>query len=158
MKKTILAAAAIALLAGAPLASTAFGETGDATTHGDRPWMKERAALFDARLTGFKAALKLTPDQEKNWPAFETALRSVAKDRADRFREMRAHADDDNQPTLIDRLNKMSDRLAKRSTEVKLVADAAAPLYASLDDEQKRIFGALLRDLARESRHRRHWR
>jgi ABC-type transporter Mla subunit MlaD len=72
---------------------------------------------------------------------------------------MRAHEDDDKQPTLIDRLNGISDRLAKRSTEIKLVAEAAAPLYASLDDEQKRIFGALLRDLRREGRRgAHHWR
>ena len=159
MKKLILAAAAVALLAGLPLASTAFGENGDPPTQGDHPGLKERAALFDARLVGFQAALKLTADQQKNWPAFETALRSVAKDRADRFREMRAHEDDDNQPTLIDRLNRISDRLAKRSTEIKLVAEAAAPLYSSLDDEQKRIFAALLRDLRREGRDGgHHWR
>ena len=159
MKKIILAAAAVALLAGPPLTSTAFGENDDPPTHGDRPSMTERAALFDARLIGFQAALKLTADQQKNWPAFETALRVGAKDRADRFREMRAHEDDDKQPTLIDRLNGISDRLAKRSTEIKLVAEAATPLYSSLDDEQKRIFAALLRDLRREGRHgAHHWR
>ena len=86
MKKIILAAAAVALLAGPPLTSAAFGENDDPPTHGDRPSMAERDALFDARLIGFQAALKLTADQQKNWPAFETALRIVAKDRADRFR------------------------------------------------------------------------
>jgi hypothetical protein len=159
MKKIILAVAAVALLSGPPLASAAFGENGDPPTHADRPSMTERAALFGARLIGFQAPLKLTADQQKNWPAFETALRSVAKDRADRFRARHAREDDDEQPTLIDRLNGISDRLAKRSTEIKLVAEAAAPLYSSLDDEQKLIFSALLRDLAREGRHgAHHWR
>ena len=159
MKKIILAAAAVALLAGPPLTSAAFGENDDPPTHGDRPSMAERVALFDARLIGFQAALKLTADQQKNWPAFETALRILAKDRADSFRERRAREDDDKQPTLIDRLNGISDRLAKRSTQIKLVAEAAAPLYSSLDDGQKLIFTALLRDLRREGRHgARRWR
>jgi hypothetical protein len=41
----------------------------------------------------------------------------------------------------------MSDRLAKASEEVKKVADAAKPLYDSLDDGQKRHFGPLVRML-----------
>ena len=158
MNRIVLAGAAIALIAGLPLASTAFGDNGDAG-HGDRPWMQERAALFDARLVGFRAGLKLTADQDKNWPAFETALRNVAKDRADRRRQMRSQDDDGERPTPIDRLHGISDRLAKRSTELRLVADAAAPLYGSLDDGQKRIFAALFHDLARESRRgAHHWR
>jgi hypothetical protein len=153
MYKFILAGATIALLAVSPLASTAFSETDDAAAHGDHHWTQERAALLDARLTGFRAGLKLTADQDKNWPAFENALRGVAKSRADRRREMRAHEDNDERPTLIERLHRISDRMAQRSTDVKLVADAAAPLYASLDDGQKRIFDVLFRDLAREARH-----
>jgi hypothetical protein len=152
MYKFILAGATVALLAISPFASTAFSETGDAAQQGDHYWLQERAALLDARLTGFRAGLKLTADQDKIWPTFENALRSVAKSRADRRREMRAHEDDAERPTLIDRLHRKSDRMAQRSADVKLVADAAAPLYASLDDGQKRIFDVLFRDLAREAR------
>jgi hypothetical protein len=148
MNRTILAGATVALLACLPLATTVFGDTG-----GDRPTMQERAALFDARLVGFRAGLKLTADQDKNWPAFESALRGVAKDRAERRRQARARDDDGERPTPIDRLRRMSDRMARRSSELKLVADAAAPLYASLDEGQKPIFVAMFRDLAREGHH-----
>jgi hypothetical protein len=158
MNKIILAGATIALLNGLWLGSTAFGETDDTATHREHG-IQERAALFDARLEGLRAGLKLTADQEKNWPAFENALRGIAKERADRRREMRAHDDDGARPTPIDRLTAMSERLARHSTELKLVADAAAPLYASLDDGQKRIFTVLFHDFARESRHgAQHWR
>jgi hypothetical protein len=37
--------------------------------------------LTDARVNLVKAALQLTPDQEKYWPAVEAAIRSRAKDR-----------------------------------------------------------------------------
>ena len=66
MYKIIFIGATIALLAVSPLASTALGETDEAATQGDHRWMQERAALLDARLAGFRAGLKLTPDQEKN--------------------------------------------------------------------------------------------
>ena len=50
---------------------------------------EDRAALTDARIAGLKAGLKLTPAQEKNWPAVETALRDRAKLRAERFEQFR---------------------------------------------------------------------
>ena len=50
-----------------------------------RPRMS--AALTDARIAGLKAGLKLTPEQEKNWPAVETAIRDLAKQRADRMKQ-----------------------------------------------------------------------
>src|SRR5262245_40147201 len=53
---------------------------------------EDRAALTDARIAGLKAGLKLTPAQEKNWPAVEAALRDRAKlraDRMDQFMKMR---------------------------------------------------------------------
>ena len=38
-------------------------------------------AFTDARIAALKAALKLTPDQEKNWPAVEQAVREISKER-----------------------------------------------------------------------------
>jgi uncharacterized protein (DUF2336 family) len=44
-------------------------------------------------------------------------------------------------------MNAISDRLAKASTELKQVADAAKPLFDGLDETQKRHFGPLLMSL-----------
>src|SRR5664279_1973976 len=50
------------------------------------------AAFTDARIAALKAGLKLTPAQEKNWPALESALREQAKTRAVRIAEWRDKA------------------------------------------------------------------
>jgi len=44
--------------------------------------------LTDMRIDVVKAALKLTPDQEKYWPAIEDAIRARAKNRQARFTEI----------------------------------------------------------------------
>ncbi|WP_158817659.1 Spy/CpxP family protein refolding chaperone [Methylocapsa sp. S129] len=109
--------------------------------------------MLDARLAGFKAGLKLNADQEKSWTPFETAVRDAAKARAERFREMRKQQDADEQPSPIDRMRMRSDRLAKGSVDLKALADAATPLYVSLDDGQKRDFGLLFREFLHHGRH-----
>jgi hypothetical protein len=153
MKKLILAGVAIAALTCSPLAIGAYAAADEQSDQGHHHGMEARAALLDARLAGFKAALKLTPDQEKSWTLFENGVRDGAKERAERFREMRQRRDADEQPSPIDRLRMRSDRLAKGSAAMKALADAATPLYVSLDDGQKRDFGLLLRDLIRTARH-----
>lgn len=43
----------------------------------------------------------------------------------------------------VDRLEAMADRLSEGAAALKKIADTAKPLYASLDDSQKRLFGML---------------
>jgi zinc resistance-associated protein len=108
-------------------------------------------AFADARIAALHAGLALRPDQEKNWPALEQALRTAAKDRIDRIQ---AHqADGDREPQAIDpveRLKRVADAMTRRGATLKQIADTAAPLYASLDDSQKNRF----RMLSRFGRHR----
>jgi hypothetical protein len=110
---------------------------------------EDRAALTDARIAGLKAGLKLTPEQEKNWPAVETAIRDLAKQRVDeRAARGDARASADNQqsrPDAIERLRRNADTMSTRAAGLKRLADAAQPLYQSLDDGQKRRFTMLLR-------------
>jgi hypothetical protein len=128
---------------------------------GWRPNAEDAAALTDARIAGLKAGLKLTPEQEKNWPAVETAIRDLAKDRADRMktrmermaalREARRGGDNTQsglaqpRPDAIARLREGADAMTARAANLKKLADAAEPLYKSLDDGQKHRFGMLLR-------------
>jgi hypothetical protein len=153
VKKIVFVTLAVAALAGSAASYTAYAAAGDPSPDNHEIRMETRAALLDAHLAGLKAGLKLTADQEKNWPAFEAAVRDIAKQRMERFKEMRAEWEKGERRSPIDHMLMMSDRLAKGSADLKTLADAAQPLYASLDDNQKRDFGPLFHDFVREGRH-----
>ena len=149
MRKLVLTVA-LAGMAGSAIALSAFAAAGDAPAAPDsarmQHMMDNQSVMLDAHLAGMKAALKLTADQEKHWPAFETAVRDAAKARVEYWRQIRDHLGGGERPSPIDRMTTMSEHLQKISAELKMVADAGKPLYNSLDDMQKRHFGPLLRD------------
>lgn len=105
---------------------------------------EDRAAYADARIAGLKALLRLTPEQERHWPALETALREAATlrgqratERQQRFREMRENREA-ARPDPVQRLRAAADRMAQNAAMARKIADAAGPLYNSLDEAQKR--------------------
>jgi zinc resistance-associated protein len=105
---------------------------------------EDRAALFDAHLAALHAGLKLTPDQEKLWPPLEEALRNCAKV----IVEHRTAAMRDGPPAdPVAGLRTMADRLTSTGDALRKVADAAAPLYATLAEDQKRRLPILLHGL-----------
>jgi hypothetical protein len=53
----------------------------------------------------------------------------------------------------VERLDRLANRLSEAGAALKKVADAAKPLYDSLDEEQKRIFGFLSREMMRMRHH-----
>src|SRR5215470_1081116 len=93
-------------------------------------------AFADARIAALHAGLELRPDQEKNWPPFEQALRAAAKDRIDRIQARQAAADGQQAGDPIERLKRVADAMSKRGAALKAIADSADPLYQSLDDAQ----------------------
>jgi zinc resistance-associated protein len=121
-----------------------------------RPSAADVKALSDARIAALHAGLELTPDQEKSWPPVEQALRDLAKLRADRLA-----ARDQAQPPSgnpIERLQKRADALTARGTALKHLADAAAPLYQSLDEAQKQRLPMLARLVRPHDGHGGMWR
>jgi hypothetical protein len=150
MWKTVLAGSTALAIAGATLAYAQ-----QAPGHRDfaprwRPSAQDIAAFGDARIAALHAGLKLNAEQEKNWPAMESALRDRAKQRSERF-AARASADRPKDP--IGRLNLRADVLTKRGAALKKLADAAGPLYSSLDDSQKHRFVVLARLGGRGAHH-----
>lgn len=142
MWKTVLAGTTALAIAGATLA---FADQGPA--RGDRaqrwqPTQTDIAAFADARIAALHAGLKLNADQEKNWPAVESALRDMAKQRADRFA---ARKDAQRPADPIERLTRRAEAMEQRGAALKKLADAAGPLYSSLDDGQKHRFTKLAR-------------
>jgi len=107
-----------------------------------RPSAEDISAFTDARIAGFKAGLKLTADQEKNWPAVEKALRDFAKLRSERFS---AYASAERPKDAVERLRLHADAMTQMGTSLKAIADAEAPLYQSLDDGQKHRFAIFAR-------------
>jgi zinc resistance-associated protein len=106
------------------------------------PTAQDLAAFADARIAALHAGLTLTPDQEKSWPPFEQALRDIAKMRIDR---LSAPRDDTTPASPIERLQRRAEAMTTRGAALKRLADAASPLYQSLDDAQKRRFAMLAR-------------
>jgi hypothetical protein len=109
--------------------------------HGQpRPSPEVIQRMIDGRLAGVKAALRLTPDQEKLWPAVENAIRANANERMQLRQQMRqAREQGAARPDMIQRLEQASSRLEARAAAVKRLAEAVKPLYATLSDDQKQV-------------------
>jgi len=121
-----------------------YREGGPRFEHHYRPSVEDMAAFTDARIAALKAGLQLTPDQAKNWPAFEQALRDMAKLHIERVQAHQADKQPDQTPgTPFDRLARHADAMAKTGAALKQIADTGMPLYQSLDDAQKHRFRIL---------------
>jgi hypothetical protein len=118
---------------------------------GDREQLspEDWGALTDARINFTKAALQLTPEQQKYWPAVAEALRARAEHRQARRAARQARigmlrnggleAVRDRNP--VEFLNRRADALAQRAADLKRLADAWQPLYQTLTPDQKRRMG-----------------
>ena len=172
MRHMLLPFAALAALTFVPAAQAASDQSSEPAMERMQNWAADHEAFLDAKLAGLKAGLRLTSDQDKLWPPFETAVRDAAtlhmdqmKSMMERMRKMHQmmqgmKKSDDMQdedmkgmnaagPAVspIDRLEAMGQRMSDRGAAIKKVADAAKPLYASLDDSQKRRFALLGREM-----------
>jgi LTXXQ motif family protein len=108
---------------------------------------EDRAAFADAKIASVHAGLKLNADQEKLWPPVESAVRDLVKIRLDRANaRVQAPADaqsPQNADDPVTRLRERADTMAATATAMKKIADAADPLYKTLDDGQKRRLAVL---------------
>jgi zinc resistance-associated protein len=114
------------------------------------------AAFTDARIAALKAGLELTPDQAKNWPAFEQALRDMAELRAQRRKAHEERTQNQTNETPFERLARRAEYMSQASAALKHIADTGMPLYQSLSDAQRARFKRLARIL--RPRHHMHAR
>jgi zinc resistance-associated protein len=140
MWKTVLAGTTALAIAGTSLVYAQQGPGGPDRAHHWRPSAEDISAFGDARIAALHAGLKLSAEQEKNWPAVESALRDLAKQRSERFAAS-ANADLPTDP--VERLGLRADTIMQRGAALKKLADATGPLYKSLDEGQKNRFGML---------------
>jgi zinc resistance-associated protein len=152
--KKIFVAAAVAALAGSGFAYAQSGEKSGnpREERAARPALTQNMItnFADARIARLKAGLMLTPEQEKNWPPVEATLRDSAKRAADRMVAWRTDREKGEIDALT-RLGRVSDALTERAADLKKFADAARPLYNSLDDRQKQRFASLVRRGGRQA-------
>lgn len=141
MRQSLLVIASALMLCDATAAQAANAEPFVRPHHVS---VQDVAAFADARIAALKAGLQLKPDQEKNWPALETALRDIAKARIAHFEEWRDKAPPALESDPLGALRQRAQHMVARAGELDKVAAAAKPLYDSLDEAQKRRFGALV--------------
>jgi hypothetical protein len=83
-----------------------------------------------------KSVLKLTPAQERFWPAVESALRDLGR-----------HQAQPEQAGFVRRISRRVVSIVLNSAAVQRLAAAARPLIAALDDEQKRAAVGLAHEM-----------
>jgi hypothetical protein len=140
MKKLLLAGVAVLAITGS---TVVYAQHRPWFHHHMRMSPEDRAAFADARIAAVKAGLQLTAEQEKLWPPLEAAVRDFTKLRIDRANaRMNAQKDDSRDAQKsddpVDRLRQRADNMAASAAALKKIADAADPLYKTLDDGQKR--------------------
>jgi len=155
MRKFTIAAVAALAIAGSTAVYAQYHPWIRAPMQHARMTPEDRAAFVDARIAAVHAGLKLTADQEKLWPPVEAAVRDFAKLRMDRANarvnapqnqsqdQQKQDQQKDDDP--VAHLRERAETMAASAAAMKKIADAADPLYKTLDDAQKRRLAVLTR-------------
>src|SRR5690242_4795873 len=126
MSKTIVIGTTALFLAASSIAIAQTTQTSPPTAP-ERLNANDRNTLTDMRVDLVKAALQLTPEQEKYWPAVESAIRANAEDRRARISKVQEtvgrRADENSADVLknfdpIAFLQRRSEALAQRSADL----------------------------------------
>jgi LTXXQ motif family protein len=151
MLKIVMTGTTALFLAATSMAVAQSPQT-SASTSPERLNSADRNSLTDMRIDLTKAALQLTPEQEKLWPPVESAIRARSEDRKARIAKIQEtvgrRADENRVETLRNRdpisfLQRRSEALAQRSADLDKLAEAWQPLYKTLSQEQRQRMAAL---------------
>jgi LTXXQ motif family protein len=138
MRKTMIIFMSAALLTGTALTGSAIARDRSDRSELSANQMVDRA---DVRTAKLKVDLNLTADQEKNWSGFASAMQDMSKKQADRRIAIRdARAEQQGKFDVLDEMRKNADAQIERSNDQKKLADAAQPLYTTLNEQQKERF------------------
>ena len=108
--------------------------------------MMRMADHVEGRIAFLKTELKIADAQLPQWNAFADALRSNGQRMAGTGKTMQGEMT--GQPPNLsasDRLDRMEKMMTTMLEAVRSAKGALGPLYAALDDEQKKVADALLR-------------
>lgn len=101
-------------------------------------------ARIEGRIAFLRTELGITAAQQALWDAFADALRANARGMAGMMSAMQAQMMSGQGPALPQRLDAHERMLAGRLEALRKVKAALDPLYAALDDAQKRAADQLL--------------
>lgn len=112
---------------------------------GDPRGYDRRANRFEDRLERrldfLHSELRITPQQEQLWSSFADAVRSEAQTGRDRFFDRRDDLRDRRNappPGIVERLERRQQGLEEQSAYYDRLLSALRPLYAALNDDQRR--------------------
>jgi hypothetical protein len=148
MLKALVAVTAVLAIAGASIsyAGHHFGGSEDRSDDDSAQEQDPRASIDDvrafaeARIAALRGGLQLTTEQEKNWPAFEQAIRDLVKLRVQRIQ---GRDTDGEQSNPFDRLQRRANAMSAFGAALTGLAVAGKPLYQSLSEAQKHRFSLL---------------
>ncbi len=127
---------------GAATPTTASGKPVEVLTQPGEPELtaEQIVAHSDAYIDRIKTELNLTPEQEKNWSSFNSAMHYLGHNGAERLNLRIARARRDPPDDIVEQMRNEAQFLTDRAADQRAVADAAEPLFTSLDDKQKSVF------------------
>jgi LTXXQ motif family protein len=138
MRKRMISTVAALFIVGAPMALAQQATSGSgSTSDSGRLNQAEFKMLTDIRVGVIRAALQLTPEQEKLWPAVEEAIRARAETRYRRLAALGERLDQWRDADPVQLYRQRADVLADRAAGLRKLADAWQPLYQSLTPDQK---------------------
>jgi hypothetical protein len=159
MLKAVVIGTTALFLTASSIANAQSSQTSSPTP--ERLNATELNTLTDMRVDLVKAALQLTPEQEKLWPPVESAIRANAEDRKARIAKVQetvgirgdqSRADVMRNRDPIAFLQRRSQALAQRAADLDRLAEAWQPLYNTLSQEQRQRMASLaifvVRDLS----------
>jgi len=97
-------------------------------------------ANSDSYIERIKTELNLTPEQEKHWFGFSSSMHYLGHNGAERLNLRVERAKRDPPDDIIEQMRNEAQFLIDRASDQRNVADAAEPLFSSLDDKQKQVF------------------
>lgn len=136
-----------AMLALAIPAAAAFAQAQDQQPpRPTGPSPETLARLQDGRIAMIKETLRLNETQLRLWAPVEAQMRaSFATRQKAREERRQARQQGASAPSLPDRLDRASQRMAERAEQMKAFSEVFRPFYASLSDDQKAVAGVVLR-------------
>ena len=152
MMKTVVIGTTALFLTASSIANAQSAQSSQTSPPATPASAEDQKTLTDLRIDLVKAALQLTPAQEKLWPPVESAIRARAEDRKARVAKIQEtvgrRADESRAEVLRNRdpiafLQRRSEALAQRSADLDKLAEAWQPLYKTLSPEQRQRMGAL---------------